>query len=138
VKLLSVLLLSLPTLGRAYDRSPDTLQGDIKFLLSLRPAGTCRPSSPRTSEAKLVLTGLIRLYRRFISSQDVPSCNFTLSCSHFAEEAISKYGPIHGVLMAADRLMRCYGLGRRYYPTDPETGLAVDRALKDYHLGRRR
>lgn len=121
-------------LGRAHASGPDVLREDVSFL---RSPGTHRPCL-RTSEAKLVLTGLIRLYRRFVSSQDLPSCNFTFSCSRFAEEAIRRYGLIHGVLIAADRLTRCYGLGRRYYPTDPETGLAVDRALEDYYLGRRR
>ncbi len=115
---------------------------DLQFLLSVRPVQPSKslssPSSDQTSELKLVLIGIIHLYQRFISSQDIPSCNFTLSCSRFAVEAIRRYGPLHGVLMTADRLMRCYGLGRRYYPIDPATGLAVDRPPEAYYLGRRR
>jgi len=121
---------------------PSAEEEDLRFLLFARPVRPSEITSPslsdRTSELKMALMGLIRLYQRFISSQDIPSCNFTLSCSRFAMEALSRYGPLHGVLMASDRLMRCYGLGRRYYPIDPGTGLAVDRPPEAYYLGEER
>jgi len=88
------------------------------------------------SEAKLICMGLIRLYQIFISSQDVSACNFTLSCSHFGMAAFRKYGLFYGGLMTADRLLRCNGLARRYYPIDPKTGLAIDYPIEVYYLGK--
>lgn len=81
-----------------------------------------------TSEIRLVGIVFIRLYQRFISSQDMPVCNFTPSCSQFALKAIQRYGIIKGVLMASDRLQRCNGFTRmsRYYSLDPMTGKAID------------
>lgn len=89
-----------------------------------------------TSEVKLVFTGIIRLYQIFISSQDVPSCNFTLTCSRFTTKAIQEYGIIHGILMGSDRLQRCFGLSRKYYSLDWETGYAIDYPLEVYYIGR--
>ncbi|MEJ2567874.1 MAG: membrane protein insertion efficiency factor YidD [candidate division WOR-3 bacterium] len=88
-----------------------------------------------TSEVRLAFTGIIRLYQIFISSQDAPSCNFTLTCSRFTTKAIQKYGAIHGILMGGDRLQRCFGLSRKYYPLDPETGYAIDYPVEVYYLG---
>lgn len=88
------------------------------------------------SEAKLVCMGLIRLYQLFISSQDISVCNFTPSCSRFGMAAFRKYGLFYGGLMTADRLLRCNGLARRYYPIDPKTGLAIDYPIEVYYLGK--
>ncbi len=74
----------------------------------------------------LTLRGAITLYQRLLSSQDQPACNFTPTCSHFAQEAIRLRGPFLGVLMGSDRLQRCVGAARKYYPTDPSTGRASD------------
>jgi len=90
----------------------------------------------QTSELKLAFAGIIRFYQIFISSQDVPSCNFTLTCSRFTTKAIQKYGPIHGILMGGDRLQRCFGLSRKYYPLDPKTGYAIDYPVEVYYMGK--
>lgn len=86
------------------------------------------------SEFKLMSMGLIRLYQIFISSQDMPVCNFSQSCSHFSMESIKKYGVVYGILMTADRLQRCNGYGRKYYPVDLETNLAKDYPVETYYL----
>lgn len=90
----------------------------------------------QTSELKLAFAGIIRLYQIFISSQDVPSCNFTLTCSRFTTKAIQEYGPVHGILMGGDRLQRCFGLSRKYYFIDSKTGYAIDYPVEVYYLGR--
>ncbi len=89
-----------------------------------------------TSEIKLALSGLIRFYQIYISSQDAPSCNFTLTCSRFMTKAIQEYGAVHGFLMASDRLQRCFGGSRKYYPRDPKTGYAIDYPVEAYYIGR--
>ena len=78
-----------------------------------------------TSEMKLFLLGSIRLYQLFISTQDLSVCNFTPSCSHFAQEAIRRYGFIRGVLMTSDRLQRCNSMSI-YYAWDERTGKYKD------------
>lgn len=88
------------------------------------------------SEVKLTTTGIIRFYQIFMSTQDVPCCNFTLTCSRFMSEAIRKYGAFYGLLMAGDRLHRCIGAARKYYPRDPRTGLAIDYPVERYYLGK--
>jgi putative component of membrane protein insertase Oxa1/YidC/SpoIIIJ protein YidD len=89
-----------------------------------------------TSEIKLAFSGLIRFYQIYISSQDAPACNFTLTCSRFMTEAIQEYGAVHGFLMASDRLQRCFGASRKYYPIDPKTGYAIDYPVEAYYIGR--
>ncbi len=86
------------------------------------------------SEAQLLFSVSIKLYRTLISSQDSHTCNFTLSCSHFAEKAIKKYGVLLGLLIASDRLQRCVEWSRNYYPRDPISGLAIDYPIEYYSL----
>lgn len=56
---------------------------------------------------KIVIDTGFQLYQKIVSPAQGDVCNFSPSCSHYAKEAISKYGPLWGSLMAADRLMRC-------------------------------
>ncbi len=73
-----------------------------------------------TNPVTIVLSTSLSLYQEVISSSQGDVCNFTPSCSNFAKEAISRYGPLWGALMAADRLMRCnpwsYQHLGTYYP----------------------
>jgi putative membrane protein insertion efficiency factor len=67
---------------------------------------------------KALALSFIRLYQLIISPQQGDVCNFQPSCSHFAFEAIKKYGIIEGILMASDRLQRChYWAKGKYYPS---------------------
>jgi putative membrane protein insertion efficiency factor len=66
------------------------------------------------------------LYRLYISSQDGPHCTFRPTCSAYAKQAVRKRGWLRGILLAADRLLRCHGLGTAQYPIDPETGKYLD------------
>lgn len=79
-----------------------------------------------TSEAKLFCFGLIKFYKHFISSQDIQVCNFTPSCSQFGFQAIQRYGIFRGILMTSDRLQRCSGFDRKFYPIDEHTGKGID------------
>ena len=120
------------------------IKSQMDFISEVNPAVTVKTDERfishfdlrQTSELKLAFAGVIRLYQIFISSQDVPSCNFTLTCSRFTTEAIQKYGPVHGILMGGDRLQRCFGLSRKYYFIDPKTGYAIDYPVEVYYLGR--
>ncbi|MXZ02010.1 membrane protein insertion efficiency factor YidD [Candidatus Poribacteria bacterium] len=80
---------------------------------------------------KLVATGLIRLYQKFISSQDGPSCQFSPSCSRFGMQCIQEYGFLRGVMLTADRLIRCNGSHSNHYHRDGVTGKYID-PVSDY------
>ncbi|MEM2175365.1 MAG: membrane protein insertion efficiency factor YidD [Candidatus Micrarchaeia archaeon] len=116
------------------------VKNDLDFIIQVNAIKTDKKSEAskftlkEISESKLLATGLIRLYQLFISSQDMPVCNFTQTCSHFGMEAIQKYGIFWGVLMTADRLQRCNGIGMKYYPIDLETGRAIDYPVETYYL----
>ena len=58
--------------------------------------------------AKRLFLYLIRFYRAFISPMLKPACRFTPSCSAYAYEAIERYGPWKGGLMALKRISRCH------------------------------
>jgi putative component of membrane protein insertase Oxa1/YidC/SpoIIIJ protein YidD len=129
----------LPLLLHAQPRPGSSDREVLAYLLAARPVDTAAhvEHTPFTfrepNELTLLLTGLIRAYQLGISSQYLPVCNFSLSCSRFGMAAIRRYGVLEGGLMTFDRLQRCNGLGRGYYPHDPETHKARDR-IADYHL----
>lgn len=50
---------------------------------------------------------MIRWYQHHISPQMGSSCKYLPTCSHYAIEAIEKYGPLRGGLKAAWRILRC-------------------------------
>ena len=50
---------------------------------------------------------LIRIYQVVLSPILMPSCRYTPSCSQYGIEAISKYGPFKGGLMAVKRILSC-------------------------------
>lgn len=115
------------------------VEDDLTFITDVNPSKTTVKDGVFTfkevSEIKLVCMGLVRLYQLFISTQDMPVCNFTVSCSRFGMEAFKIYGPFYGLLMTSDRLQRCNWVARRYYSVDPKTGLAVDYPVKTYYIG---
>ena len=57
---------------------------------------------------RVVLKGLIRLYRYLVSPMLGPNCRFYPSCSCYAEEAIEHHGIVRGSYLAARRILRCH------------------------------
>lgn len=57
--------------------------------------------------ARLLLSGLIRLYRMTLSGWLGGQCRFYPTCSHYAEDAVRMHGAVRGSLMAAWRIARC-------------------------------
>lgn len=55
-----------------------------------------------------VATFLIRLYQWTVSPLLGPRCRFYPSCSHYALEAIERFGVLKGGWLAARRLGRCH------------------------------
>jgi putative membrane protein insertion efficiency factor len=60
-----------------------------------------------TSPMNLAMQGTIRAYQLTVSRINPDRCGFRPSCSAFGSMAIKEYGAATGILMTADRLMRC-------------------------------
>ena len=56
--------------------------------------------------AKLVIA-LIRVYQLVISPVLPIACRYTPTCSVYGIEAVKKYGPIKGTVLAIKRFLRC-------------------------------
>ena len=75
----------------------------IAIALDLR-----RPPSAQWATAAAV--GSIHVYQATLSplyAKLGAQCRFTLTCSHYGEEAVKKYGVAKGGLLAAKRILRC-------------------------------
>ncbi|MDN5248763.1 membrane protein insertion efficiency factor YidD [Bartonella sp. TP] len=64
---------------------------------------------------------LIRLYQLTFSSLVGRQCRFAPSCSHFAYEAIEKFGLWRGGFLALLRLASCQPWGRSGFDPVPKT-----------------
>lgn len=54
---------------------------------------------------------LIRIYQKVLSPfLPVNSCRFYPTCSHYAIDAIERYGTMKGALLALKRIARCHPL----------------------------
>jgi putative membrane protein insertion efficiency factor len=54
-----------------------------------------------------LLAAPIRLYQRAISPALPRTCKYHPSCSQYAIEALRRYGPLRGSVLAAWRVLRC-------------------------------
>src|ERR1700720_4251304 len=71
----------------------------------------------------LAIRGMIRAYQLLVAPVLGPSCRYYPSCSHYAEEAVGRYGPWRGSLLALRRLSRCHPWGGSGYdpvPAEPQ------------------
>ncbi len=56
----------------------------------------------------MVLISLIRGYQYWMSPWLGGSCRYLPSCSHYAIEAIERFGPLKGAYFASRRIVRCH------------------------------
>jgi len=62
----------------------------------------------------------IRAYQRALSPLLGPRCRFHPSCSHYAIEAIERFGAAQGTLLALKRIVRCHPLSAGGFDPVPE------------------
>ena len=62
----------------------------------------------------------IKIYQSFISPFLGFSCRFTPTCSHYAIEAVDKFGIIKGTLLSIKRILKCNPLGSSGYDPIPD------------------
>ncbi len=76
----------------------------------------------------LTFTGAMLFYQHIVSPQLFKHCIYEISCSNFSKQAIQHFGLAKGVLLGADRLMRCNSMAKEEIPINEfdKKGLAVD------------
>lgn len=57
---------------------------------------------------QLLLCGGIRLYQKCISPLLPKACRYYPTCSAYAYESITRYGPFKGSFLAVKRILRCH------------------------------
>jgi len=88
------------------------------------PAAVASPVAPAAARQALLMP--IRWFQEYVSPMDGPRCQFAPTCSSFGYTAVRDHGPGLGILMTADRLLRCSHLTEaRAYPRRPD-GRLVD------------
>jgi putative membrane protein insertion efficiency factor len=66
-----------------------------------------------------LFVALIKGYQILISPFFGAKCRYLPSCSEYATDAIGKYGPLRGALLAVKRILRCHPWGGSGYDPLP-------------------
>ncbi|MFZ0254582.1 MAG: membrane protein insertion efficiency factor YidD [Gammaproteobacteria bacterium] len=77
--------------------------------------------STARSRLRMLAIGGIRLYQWIISPLLGPHCRHLPTCSHYAIEAIQRYGLLRGGWLASRRLLHCHPWGTSGYDPVPLT-----------------
>ena len=57
---------------------------------------------------RLVIVGLLHVYRAVVSPWYGPTCRFYPTCSEYALIAVGRHGVVKGTWLAGRRLLRCH------------------------------
>jgi putative membrane protein insertion efficiency factor len=67
------------------------------------------------------LLSALRFYKTSVSPALPPACRYTPTCSEYAIEAVERYGPWRGSVMAIRRVLSCNPFARGGYDPVPQT-----------------
>ena len=107
------------TLGQSIESDMALLQNqqpeiksEVAYYSGLQNDQKAMNISKRTKSAKLnpiflVSVASMWVYQNLISPQLAIDCPYEITCSNFSKHAIEEDGLIKGILISADRLMRC-------------------------------
>jgi len=94
----------------------------IVFCIFFAAGSACAGES---EAAPIDTGGIIKFYQKYISAADGARCPMYPSCSHYAQQCITKHGVIMGWVMAMDRLVRCGRDERHLAPTVVVSGSSL-------------
>jgi len=80
-----------------------------------------RLNSPSSRFGASLLLVAIRAYQTFLSALLGSACKFSPSCSHYACQAIERWGVRRGAWLAIRRLLRCRPFAPGGWDPVPET-----------------
>lgn len=66
----------------------------------------------------------VRAYQVFLGPFFGGNCKFEPSCSHYAHQAIERFGVVRGIWLGAKRLLRCRPFSAGGYDPVPEIWLS--------------
>jgi uncharacterized protein len=69
---------------------------------------------------KRLLLGLIAAYQRWLSPSRGRRCRYEPTCSAYAAQAVRRFGPGRGLLLAGWRLLRCNPFSHGGFDPVPE------------------
>lgn len=75
-----------------------------------------------------IVRGAIRFYQLALSPLVGPACRFYPSCSHYALEAVARFGVLRGGWLSARRLARCHPFHPGGYDPVPPAPLCTHHA----------
>src|SRR5215467_14856884 len=82
-----------------------------------------RESVPPNLPVRIALLAL-RFYKTYLSFLFAGNCRFDPTCSHYAYQAIERFGVLRGVWLGLKRLLRCHPLSRQFgYDPVPENAV---------------
>jgi uncharacterized protein len=68
---------------------------------------------------KVILIGMVRLYKTYVSPFLPSACRFEPTCSEYAMEAMQKHGSLRGSGIAIYRVLRCQPFAKGGYDPVP-------------------
>lgn len=82
---------------------------------------------------KWLIIGVLRAYQTVISPMYGPVCRYHPSCSHYALQAVRRYGTFRGGWLAVRRVVRCNPWSFGGYDPVPGTGTDPEPQDGDVH-----
>jgi len=71
------------------------------------------------SVAKAIVKAPVHAYRYTLKPLVGWECRHLPTCSEYAREAVDRHGALHGLALAARRVLRCHPLGSHGYDPVP-------------------
>lgn len=109
---IAIILVSL-AMNAPLINAQELVDKDLKTLFNRADTSVSDYTEPlreSKNEIDIAVSSVFLFYKTFISSQDMPTCIFTPSCSEYAVQAFRQKGLFIGWLSTFDRLSRCHGL----------------------------
>jgi uncharacterized protein len=112
-----------------HSHSPARLGGADRILSAdgrtPQPAAERAHLIPQQKENRPELTArallvILRVYQTYLSPMNISACKFYPSCSHYAGEAVERFGARRGVWLTLKRLGRCQPFTRGGFDPVPE------------------
>ena len=73
----------------------------------------------------LILQIIIKAYQQLISPTMPGSCRHLPTCSQYAAESLSEYGPYKGLWLTINRISRCHPWGTSGYDPVPQKSISM-------------